>query len=187
MLIRRLADFASDDAAMEKALQDWWAIGRPLAFSLVAGLSTSLGALLAVIKRPDQTAMAFLLGLAAGVMTCVSLVELIVRNALEHNALLVLLSAGLGALAYYLLALFMDTTGKKDPPSLLTELPVMEKPKSESETATEWKEGMSDPSLSSHTRTETAAYLRLGLLMALTLTLHNLPEVGPVMSSQPLS
>ena len=67
--------------------------------------------------------------------------------------------------------------GKKDPPSLLSELPVIEKPKSESEEATEWKEDLAtDPSLSSHTRSETAGYLRLGFLMALTLTLHNLPE-----------
>ena len=90
MLIRRLADFASDDEAMEKALQDWSAIGRPLAFSLIAGLSTSLGALMAVIKRPDQQAMAFLLGLAAGVMTCVSVVELIIKNALERRRYMML-------------------------------------------------------------------------------------------------
>jgi ZIP family zinc transporter len=189
-LIRRLLD----DQAMEEALQNSSSIGRPLAFSVIAGLSTSVGALLAVLKRPDQQMMAFLLGLAAGVMITVSVVELIVRNALEHNALLVLISAGLGALAYYLLALFMDTMGHKDPPSLLAELPSIEKPKADQPEPTEWKENLSiDPSLRSQNAKEAASYLRLGLLMALTLTLHNLPEgfavaftsytsLGPIMT-----
>ena len=191
LLIRRLLD----DQAMEEALQNSSSIGRPLAFSLIAGLSTSLGALLAVLKRPDQQMMAFLLGLAAGVMITVSVVELIVRNALENNALLVLISAGLGALAYYLLALFMDTMGHKDPPSLLVDLPSMEKPKADQSEPTEWKEDLciGSPSLRSQNAKEAASYLRLGLLMALTLTLHNLPEgfavaftsytsLGPIMT-----
>lgn len=194
MLMRRLLEAITDDQAMEDALQNWSAIGRPLAFSLIAGLSTSLGALLAVLKRPDQETMAFLLGLAAGVMMTVSIVELIVRNAMEHNALLVLISAGLGALAYYLLALLMDTYGHKDPPSLLADLPPIEKPKADKEQATEWIEDHNtESSLGSQSVKETASYLRLGLLMALTLTLHNLPEgfavaftsytsLGPIMT-----
>ena len=198
MLIRRLLDASAsiEDQAMEAELQlqNWSYMIRPLLFSLVAGLSTSLGAVLAIIKRPDQQMMAFLLGLAAGVMITVSVVELIVRNAMEHNTLLVLLSAGLGALAYYLLALFMDTMGHKDQPSLLSELPSLEKPKADQEQATEWKEDLNtDPSLSAQSVKEAASYMRLGLLMALTLTLHNLPEgfavaftsytsLGPIMT-----
>jgi hypothetical protein len=42
--------------------------------------------------------LAGLLGVAIGVMSTVSIVELVVKNAMEHNAFLVLLSTTLGAL-----------------------------------------------------------------------------------------
>ncbi|KAG2437289.1 hypothetical protein HXX76_005947 [Chlamydomonas incerta] len=47
--------------------------------------------------------MAALLGLALGVMACVSIVELVVRNAMsgESDPLLILAAAGAGALTYY--------------------------------------------------------------------------------------
>lgn len=47
--------------------------------------------------------MSGLLGLAIGVMATVSIVELIVENAMENDAFLVCASAVGGALAYYIL------------------------------------------------------------------------------------
>lgn len=43
-----------------------------------------------VVHKPTQQALAGMLGLAIGVMATVSVVELIVRNAMQHDALLVL-------------------------------------------------------------------------------------------------
>lgn len=55
-----------------------------------------------VIRRPDQSTLAFLLGLALGVMATVSVVELLVHNAMESSAAApVFVSAAVGALVYY--------------------------------------------------------------------------------------
>eukprot|EP00878_Enallax_costatus_P028443 GHUV01030724.1.p1 GENE.GHUV01030724.1~~GHUV01030724.1.p1 ORF type:complete len:302 (+),score=84.99 GHUV01030724.1:156-1061(+) len=58
-------------------------IWYPLALSAVAGLSTSIGGLLAVSVAPGEATLAFLLGTAIGVMATVSLVELWAHPALE--------------------------------------------------------------------------------------------------------
>lgn len=51
-----------------------------------------------VIKKPDMGLMAVLLGVAIGVMSTVSIAELIVKNAIENDMFLVLMSTTLGAL-----------------------------------------------------------------------------------------
>ncbi len=49
-----------------------------------------------MVRKPSQATMAGLLGVAIGVMATVSIVELIVRNAMENDPFLVLASAGSG-------------------------------------------------------------------------------------------
>jgi ZIP family zinc transporter len=56
-----------------------------------------------VIRKPTQEWLAGLLGVAIGVMATVSLVELVIRNALENDALLVCASTLAGGVAYYVL------------------------------------------------------------------------------------
>ena len=58
---------------------------------------------LKIIHKPSHESMAGLLGSAIGVMATVSIVELIVRNALENDTFMVLACALGGALAYYIL------------------------------------------------------------------------------------
>ncbi len=45
--------------------------------SLVAGLGTGLGGLIAIIRRPGRRAFGFLMGITAGVMICLSFLELV--------------------------------------------------------------------------------------------------------------
>jgi hypothetical protein len=59
----------------------WW----PLLLSTFAGLSTSLGALIAINLSPNEATLAFLLGSAIGVMGTVSVAELWVHKAIEHS------------------------------------------------------------------------------------------------------
>lgn len=51
-----------------------------------------------VVHPPDERHMAVLLGFAIGVMATVSIVELIVRNALEHDMFMVLGATILGGM-----------------------------------------------------------------------------------------
>ncbi|KAL6746127.1 hypothetical protein V8C86DRAFT_1569795 [Haematococcus lacustris] len=91
--------------------QFWW----PVALSTMAGLSTGIGAVIAVVRRPSQDTMAGLLGVAMGVMATVSAVELIGRNAAHNDPFLVCGSAVAGALAYYLAEPYFPTL-PHDPP-----------------------------------------------------------------------
>lgn len=83
--------------------EEQWALG----LSTFAGLCTSIGAAAAVVKRPDDALLAFLLGIAIGVMFLLSLVELWLRNAAEHGWAEVTFAVLLGALAYQLLQPFI--------------------------------------------------------------------------------
>jgi zinc transporter ZupT len=57
----------------------------PLALSTAAGLSTSLGALIAVSLPPDEGTLACLFGLAIGAMATVSVAELWWHKAVQHG------------------------------------------------------------------------------------------------------
>lgn len=59
----------------------WW----PLLLSTLAGLSTSIGGLIAINLSPDESTLAFLLGSAVGVMSTVSIAELWVHKAIAHS------------------------------------------------------------------------------------------------------
>ncbi|KAK9816965.1 hypothetical protein WJX72_007575 [[Myrmecia] bisecta] len=72
-----------------------------LLLSTLAGLSTSIGGAIAIIRRPGDGLLAFLLGLAIGVMVTLSVAEMFIRNALEHGVLSVSTSVAVGAGLYY--------------------------------------------------------------------------------------
>ncbi|KAG2485956.1 hypothetical protein HYH03_015399 [Edaphochlamys debaryana] len=87
---------------------EWADAWYPLALATGAGLSTTLGAVVAVVRKPSARVMAALLGVALGVMATVSVVELLARNALsgQSDGFLVCASGITGALAYYMLEPF---------------------------------------------------------------------------------
>ena len=154
-----------------------------LLLSLLAGLATSVGGIIAVLKKPDQKLLAFLLGTAIGVMATLSVVELYVKNVIENGFIGVTIATGAGALLY----VFLEP--------LLPKAEMMELKnggKKEGARADESNEGglAGDPSA----KLSKARLMRLGLLMAITMTLHNLPEgfavafssftsIGPVMAT----
>lgn len=61
--------------------EDWRALG----FSTLAGLATAIGGFLAVIRRPESALLAFMLGLAIGVMATLSILELMIQNAIDNG------------------------------------------------------------------------------------------------------
>lgn len=82
---------------MEVSREDLWA----LALSTLAGLSTSVGGILAVLQRPDDARLAMLLGIAIGVMASLSVLEMFLHNAMQHGFLGVTVSVVLGAAAFF--------------------------------------------------------------------------------------
>jgi len=76
-----------------------------LLLSLLAGLSTGLGGLIVLVKRPSRRMMSFLMGLAAGVMIMLSFLELMV----EALNLAGLTLAAAGFLAGSLTLLILDS------------------------------------------------------------------------------
>uniref|UniRef100_A0A383WD89 Uncharacterized protein n=1 Tax=Tetradesmus obliquus TaxID=3088 RepID=A0A383WD89_TETOB len=78
----------------------WW----PLLLSTLAGLSTTIGAVLAITRTPDESFLAFLLGTAMGVMATVSGAELWWHKAVQRQDWLgVSLAVAAGAAAFALL------------------------------------------------------------------------------------
>jgi len=75
--------------------------------SLMAGLATGIGGLLAIIKKPGKKSFGFLMGLAAGVMITLSFLEL-VNEALQLSGYLITtIGFGAGALFMFLLDVFI--------------------------------------------------------------------------------
>lgn len=52
------------------------------------------------IRKPNDATLAFLLGLALGVMATLSLVELWIKNAFEHGFVMITVSLAAGFLLY---------------------------------------------------------------------------------------
>ena len=142
---------------------------RPVGLAALAGGATTIGGLIAVWRRPDEAMLALMLGLAFGVMVLLSVVELLVRNAMEGQPGTVVLFFALGGAAYYLLAPFIPEVEMGEKPEL-----------------SDGEEDEEDPDRKKRS-------WRLGVLMMATMTIHNLPEglavafaahtkIGPVMA-----
>jgi len=154
-----------------------------LLLSLLAGLATSVGGIIAVWRKPDNALLAFLLGTAIGVMATLSVVELYVKNVLENGFVGISLATTSGAMVYVVVE------------PLLPKAEVLEGKVNGIGGGNDEAEngGVSSPHAPNE-KISKARLMRLGLLMAITMTLHNLPEgfavafssytsVGPVMAA----
>ncbi|KAK9816964.1 hypothetical protein WJX72_007575 [[Myrmecia] bisecta] len=181
-----------------------------LLLSTLAGLSTSIGGAIAIIRRPGDGLLAFLLGLAIGVMVTLSVAEMFIRNALEHGVLSVSTSVAVGAGLYYFAQPYLpDFDHSKDQEASNALRMVEREETGEESSVAKGAVGLSTQpgsprkasSVSSSpvpspirsplrqdqlqaaavkasraTRVRSAELLRLGLLMAFSMTLHNIPE-----------
>lgn len=191
-----------------------------LLWSTGAGLATALGGMLAIIRRPEAALLAFLLGTAIGVMSTLSVLELLIYNALENGVWQVCGCAAAGGLFYVVVEPLLPhfessvvaagaaakeaeagpTRAEDVTPSSPTILP--RKPatdgdapidgdaltpatagritRQKSRQAAEAARAASAVVAAEAMRTEAARkdnLLRLGFLMAVTMTLHNLVRV----------
>lgn len=101
------------------------------------------------MRKPNDSHLAFLLGIAIGVMMCLSVFELWIHNSIEHGFAPVTCAVAGGALLYRVLQ------------PLLPEGNLQMSPNS---------------TIDKSTMSRSGELLRLGLVMSLTMTLHNFPE-----------
>ncbi len=187
-----------------------------LLLSTLAGLSTSVGGILAVWKRPDAKLLAFLLGTAIGVMSTLSFVELYVKNILENGFWGVTLSTMAGAVLYAVVEPLLPHVDlfEKDGPGGTKQKQNGGEPKTSSSTSIggggkvksselnmssslskslSSSSAMNERVMPGETEASRGRLMRLGILMAVAMTLHNIPEgfavafssfteIGPIMA-----
>jgi zinc transporter, ZIP family len=157
----------------------WNAVFNIGLLSLVAGLGTSVGGLLAVIRRPGRRSFGFLMGVTAGVMLSLAFLELVNRAWEEAGYLTATVGFAAGALFMFLLDFlaphmrFGETEVRSrkrhrrpDP----CDCPEEPRPRQRGR----WgrmgrgfrrRNHITDPKL-----------LRTGILLAVGITIHNIPE-----------
>ena len=72
-----------------------------LLLSTLAGLSTSIGGAIAIVKKPGNDLLSFLLGVAIGVMATLSVLEMWLHNAVEHGPVAITAATAAGVALYY--------------------------------------------------------------------------------------
>lgn len=73
-----------------------------LLLSTLAGLSTSIGGAIAIVRKPGNDLLSFLLGIAIGVMATLSVLEMWLHNAFEHGPVAITAATAVGVALYYI-------------------------------------------------------------------------------------
>jgi len=142
--------------------------------SLMASLGTGLGGLIAVIRKPGRRSYGFLMGVTAGVMICLAFLELVQESIEMSDWLTATIGFGSGAIFMFLLDYFMPHIrfGVKEVRQESTPLCELNDDNDVNETQPEQcflflrkGEDQVDHSL-----------ISTGILLAIGISLHNLPE-----------
>ncbi len=145
-----------------------------LLLSLMASLGTGIGGLIATIRRPGKRSYGLLMGITAGVMICLSFLELVNEAWAMAGPLTATIGFGAGATFMFLLDHFAphirfgekEIRGQGDASAVLA-------PEAGEECCRRRRFGLRRH----HSQTVVDQKLiNTGLLMAIGITLHNLPE-----------
>jgi len=139
--------------------------------SLVASLGTGLGGLVAVIRKPGKRSFGFLMGITAGVMICLSFLEL-VNEAWKLKGFWTA-TIGFGAGAFFMLLIDILV-----PHIRFGELETqgIEKPTEQEIDSRSHPGRHRFGRASTHTSIVDRRLYRIGILLAIGITIHNLPE-----------
>lgn len=146
-----------------------------LLLSVVASLGTGLGGLIAVIRRPGRRSYGLLMGVTAGVMICLSFLELVKQAWDLAGPWVATLGFGVGAIFMFLLDYFAphirfgEQEIRKGAEASAECDPCAESEKRGGRHRRGWLG-------SSHTGAVDQKLINTGMLLAVGITLHNLPE-----------
>lgn len=143
-----------------------------LLLSLVASLGTGLGGLIAVIHKPGRRSYGLLMGITAGVMICLSFLELVNQAWELAGPWTATIGFGLGATFMFLLDYFSPHIrfGEKEIRGLQKEAPLISPENNHHPRRRRlgWQRGQN--------KILDQKLVNTGLLLAVGITLHNLPE-----------
>ena len=166
---------------------------KPLLMSIIAGLATGLGGLLTAFVNTSASSshISFCLGLSAGVMLCISIVDLLLPP-LVHVVLRAIyvniysgifywiIWFGLGILAEVILSKLLPDEAELGssllPFTNVTKFKTKTEPNTITKTNTKSNTRTNNMDLSKDRRSIRQRRFRLGILLAVTLALHNFPE-----------
>ena len=140
-----------------------------LLLSLMAGLGTGIGGLLAVIRRPGKRSYGLLMGITAGVMICLAFLELVNEAIRLSNYLVTTVGFASGAIFMFVLDTFAPHIrfGERE---VRGNVPVDDcKPCHE-------RRPRRFGRMRRHEKGYDRKLVNTGLLLAVGITLHNLPE-----------
>jgi len=143
-----------------------------LLLSIFASLGTGLGGLIAIIRRPGKRSYGLLMGITAGVMICLSFLELVKHAWDMAGVWTATIGFGAGATFMFLLDHFA-------PHIRFSEREVRGNPCDDVEqigTAHHMRRGRGFGRFRHHDRPLDMKLVNTGLLLAVGITLHNLPE-----------
>lgn len=139
--------------------------------SLMASVGTALGGLIAILRRPGKRFYGLLMGITAGVMICLSFLELVNQAWQMAGAWVATLGFGLGAIFMFLLDQFIPHIRFEEKEIRGSE----ELPSASSACA-----GQQGPRRFRRRRRQNQIVdrklMNTGILLAIGVTLHNLPE-----------
>jgi ZIP family zinc transporter len=178
----------------------WETVFSATLLSLIAGMGTSLGGLIAVIRRPGRRSFGFLMGITAGVMISLAYLELVAEAWALQGFLTATVGFSVGALSMFLLDIALphirfgekELQGSEGPagdPADSPSAPGGAGVRQEAKTAGErigkregWPRGWRRNWRRSRNRFGSppeeidTGLLKTGALLAIGITIHNLPE-----------
>ena len=153
------------------ALPDIGILGNVILLSLVAGLGTGLGGLIAIVRKPGKRSFGFLMGVTAGVMISLSFLELVNEAWQQAGYITATIGFAAGAFFMFLLDFFA--------PHIRFGEQEVRQSGAEDHTAIEQFWQQQRRRIRRHWKTDQIVdrrLLRTGLLLAIGITVHNLPE-----------
>jgi len=139
--------------------------------SLVASLGTGLGGVIAIIRKPGKRSYGFLMGVTAGVMICLSFLELVKQSWELAGPWTATLGFGIGSTFMFLLDHFAPHIrfGEKEIPGEIETTP-------QPSAANTWRGRNRFGRFRTGDQKLDQKLVNTGLLLAVGITLHNLPE-----------
>jgi len=145
-----------------------------LLLSLMASLGTGLGGLVAIIRKPGRRSYGFLMGITAGVMICLAFLELVQESIELSNWYTATIGFGLGAVFMLVLDNYAPHIrfGERE---IRQEQEALEACNCEDEDI-ERKRKRQRKFLNGNGQGVDRSLVNTGLLLAIGITIHNLPE-----------
>ena len=140
--------------------------------SLLAGLGTSIGGLIAIIQKPGRKVYGLLMGITAGVMICLSFLELVNETWEQAGWLTAAIGFTLGAVFMFIIDHFAPHMRFGEVETRDGNCPEPA-PKGRHHG---WRRGLGMGGIGRGQHIHNKRMLRTGLLLAVGISIHNLPE-----------